>query len=124
MDPGRLTVLPDMLQLMNINSKREKKQMKKLMIMIAILIGFSATAQAMTKAQTCQMVEYMGVEVMKFKKAGGTLNQAISIMEPNLVGLKVSDQTYLTGVIAVAFESNMSPNSYGKAVYSNCLKHL
>ena len=98
--------------------------MKKLMIMIAILIGFSATAQAMTKTQACQMVELMGVEVMKFKQAGGTLDLAVQIMEPNLVGLTVSHQTYLAGVIAVAFESNMSPNSYGKAVYSNCLTHL
>ena len=98
--------------------------MKKLIITMALLAGLSTSAQAMTKTQACQMVEIMGVEVMKFKQVGGTLNQAIQIMEPNLVGLTVSHQTYLAGVIAVAFESNMSPNSYGRAVYSNCLTHL
>ena len=98
--------------------------MKKLIITIAILAGLSASAQAMTKTQACQMVEIMGVEVMKFKQVGGTLNQAVQIMKPNLVGLPVSDQNYLMGVIAIAFESTLTPRSYGKAVYSNCLTHL
>ena len=97
--------------------------MKKLILTVAILVGLSTSAQAMTKTQACQHIEMMGVEVMKFKQVGGTLNQAIAIMEPNLVGLPVSDQTYLAGVIAVAFESTMSPKSYGRAVYSNCLTH-
>ncbi len=112
-----------MLQLMNFNLTREKKQMKKVILTMAVLVGLSVPAQAMTKTQACQHIEMMGVEVMKFKQVGGTLNQAISIMEPNLVGLTVSDQTYLAGVIAVAFESNMSPKSYGRAVFSNCLTH-
>lgn len=98
--------------------------MKKLIITIAIMAGLSTSAQAMTKTQACQMVELMGVEVMKFKQAGGTLDLAVQIMEPNLKGLTVSHQRYLAGVIAVAFDSNMSPNSYGRAVYSNCLTHL
>ena len=98
--------------------------MKKLIITIAILAGFSTSAQAMTKTQACQAMEMMGVEVMKFKQVGGTLNQAVQIMKPNLVGLPVSDQNYLMGVIAIAFESTLTPRSYGKAVYSNCLTHL
>jgi|TARA_B100001093_G_C26304235_1_gene790743 hypothetical protein len=97
--------------------------MKKLILTIAILAGLSISAQATTKTQACQSVEYLAVSVMEFKQVGGNLDQAIQIMQPNLVGLSTADQNYMMGVIAIAFESTMAPKSYGKAVYSNCLNH-
>ena len=97
--------------------------MKKLMIMIAILIGFSTSANAITKSQACKEVEKMSVELIKFKQSGGTFKMAMDIMEPNFAGLSQKDKNYFVGVIAIGFETTLSPRSYGEAVYSNCLVH-
>ena len=97
--------------------------MKKAIIMMAILIGFSASANAMTKTQACKAVEYMGEQVVEFKNLGGTYSQAIAISEPSFAGLSQKDKNYFVGVVAIAFETNLSPKAYGDAVYLNCLTH-
>ena len=79
---GRLTVLPDML--LFLYKQREKKHMKKLMIMIAIVIGFSATAQATIMFQ--KTYEVPGMKADEIKTAFGSLKMTQADSKIDTIG--------------------------------------
>ena len=99
--------------------------MKNTILSLAIMIGLMGSAQAMSKADACQNVSKLAEAVMEVKSQI-TQAQAIQLSKEQLsgTGLTYSQENYLIGVVAIAYETNLSPRSYGTAVYANCMNHF
>ena len=93
--------------------------MKKLMIMIAILIGFSATAQADTKKEWCLAIGEVAMTVVEVRD-NMPIENAINILKG--VGLDTSFETYAMGVVAIAYGTNYGAEQYGQMVALDCMK--
>ena len=107
-------------------NKGRTNKMKKLMIMTAMLIGFTFSAQATTKTQACMDIGEMGRAVMDAKNAGVPISMALDIVnaQSRKSGLNRSETNYMAGIVAIAYESNVSSRAFKQAVYENCLVYL
>jgi hypothetical protein len=93
--------------------------MKKLMIMITILIGFSATAQADAKKEVCLAIGEVAMTVVEVRD-NMPIENAINILKG--VGLDTSFETYAMGVVAIAYGTDYGAEQYGQMVALDCMK--
>ena len=93
---------------------------------MAILLGLSASAQAMTKTQACKQIGEMGRAVMDAKNSGVPMSLALDIVnqQSRTSGLNRSQTDYMAGIVAIAYETEVSSRVYKQAVYENCLVYL
>jgi|TARA_B110000977_G_C10775852_1_gene376564 hypothetical protein len=102
-----------------LNKQREKKHMKKLILTIAILIGLSTSAQAVSKSQFCSMMGQMASQLVS-SKTTVPLSRAITLVES--VGFTGDFKSYAYGVVAIAYDTDLSASQYSQAVTLNCLQ--
>jgi hypothetical protein len=92
--------------------------MKKLIITMAILLGLSASAQAVPKSEYCGMMGEMASQLIS-SKATVPLSTAIALVES--VGFTGDFNAYALGVVAIAYDTDLSATEYGQAVVLNCM---
>ena len=96
--------------------------MKKTFITLLILAGLSFPAKAETKADMCLAFGKMAIKVVEYRD---TIPMETSIeMLNGVMDFQDSKLNYLTGVVGIAYITDLSPLDYGKAVMVNCMETL
>ena len=93
--------------------------MKRVIIIItAVLIGLSMPAQADSKSEYCGVMGEMATQLVASRDTV-PLSTAIGLVDG--VGFTGDFKSYALGVVAIAYDTDLSAWDYGQAVALNCM---